>query len=167
MLPIQPHKGIEMKRIFLTLIVLVSLAGASRLSDLMAQYKRAPERQRFRIMNQIKLEIARLNKSRQHAAIRQLRRVNNSIQRRTDRIRKNHRIQRHRTQRHHAPTRHRPSPQEILDGRTKQTSRSTDSNAMHATHGGDSEHGGGSTPGGGSDHGGDSHHGGGSMRGGF
>jgi len=78
-----------MRRIIAVMVLAVVMLDASRLSDLMARYKRAPESQRYRIMNQIKQEIARLNRKRQHAAIRQLRAVNNSIQsRKKDRHRR-------------------------------------------------------------------------------
>jgi len=69
-----------MRKITIMLVLAVMMADASRLSDLMARYKRAPESQRYKIMNQIKREIARLNKSRQNAAIRALRAVNDSTQ---------------------------------------------------------------------------------------
>ena len=83
-----------MRRIIAVMVLAVVMLDASRLSDLMARYKRAPESQRYKIMNQIKREIARLNRKRQHAAIRQLRAVNHSVQtRRKDR----HRRKRHRS----------------------------------------------------------------------
>lgn len=64
-----------MKRILLVLMALSVAVFASELSNLMARYKQAPESQKYKIMNQIKLEIAKLNKSRQRAAIFKLHHV--------------------------------------------------------------------------------------------
>ena len=96
-----------MKRIVLLAVMLTTLASASHLSQLMQRYKHAPESQRYRIMNQIKLEIARLNKARQRTAIRHLRSLNTQVQKRTKhrkKLRYHHR---------HTP---RPSAQDILNG---------------------------------------------------
>jgi len=96
-----------MRKIIIMLVLAVVMADASRLSDLMARYKRAPESQRYKIMNQIKREIARLNKSRQNAAIRALRSVSNSSHARKS---TRHRAKNTRSS-HHA------GPMNILDGR--------------------------------------------------
>lgn len=96
-----------MKRFVLLAVMLTTLASASHLSQLMQRYKHAPESQRYRIMNQIKLEIARLNKARQRAAIRHLRSLNVRVQKRT----------KHRKKlRYHHRTFHHPSAQDILNG---------------------------------------------------
>jgi DNA polymerase III gamma/tau subunit len=99
-----------MRKIVMVMVLAVMMLDASRLSDLMARYKRAPESQRYKIMNQIKREIARLNRKRQHAAIRKLRALNQSTQKRTNRKKQ----PRHRTRTAHG-SRH-PSPMDILQG---------------------------------------------------
>jgi len=142
-----------MKRLFVTLLLLVSLASASRLTTLLARYKRAPESQRYRIMNQIKLEIARLNRSRQAEAIQQLRAVSRSIDNR----------RKHATKARKYHHRKHLSPDAILNGDTE--------NSMEGSHhgNGNGDHNGGSHGGdghSGGDHGGGSHGGGGHNGGG-
>lgn len=100
-----------MRKIVMVMVLAVMMLDASRLSDLMARYKRAPESQRYKIMNQIKREIARLNRKRQHAAIRQLRALNQRTQKRTNRKKQ----PRHRTRT--ARGSHHSSPMDILQGR--------------------------------------------------
>ncbi len=96
-----------MRKIIVIMVLAVVLANASHLSDLMARYKRAPESQRYKIMNQIKREIARLNKKRQNAAIRELRAVNNAVQSKKSKRRHT------RTKRTHR----RSKPMTVLEGR--------------------------------------------------
>lgn len=118
-----------MKRIFLLVVMLGALASASHLSQLMQRYKHAAESQRYRIMNQIKLEIARLNKRHQRSAIRALR----SISRGSSHTRRHpskhsssrthdHAHQAHTTVRQgvnhisHTVRSHHPSAQDMLNG---------------------------------------------------
>ena len=93
-----------MKKTVLLWVTIFSLMSASTLSQLMARYKRAPESQRYKIMNQIKREIARLNRARQHKAIRQLRLLTQSGTPTTSR----------RSKRRPAARSH-PSPMDILN----------------------------------------------------
>jgi len=94
-----------MRTIVLMLVWSVMVLDASRLSDLMERYRQAPERQRYRIMNQIKLEIARLNRKRQAEAIRSLRALTRETDARTKRLR-------HRRLEHHNAT------MSVLEGRS-------------------------------------------------
>lgn len=163
-----------MKRIVWVLVLAGALLHASHLNNLMSRYKHAPKSQRYRIMNQIKLEIARLNKSRQRSAIQQLRSVSSSVARKdAKRTRKNtRRTRRHTDKRHKKPTRsrRRPSPMDVITGGgssgTITRSPSVAVPGGHPSPGGGSTSGGGSTPGGGSMPGGGMMPGGGSMPGG-
>ncbi len=108
-----------MKRILLAMVLTGALLQASHLSTLMARYKRAPENQRYRIMNQIKLEIARLNKKRQRSAIRQLRSVTDSVERKKTRQRSSntHHTRKSNTSHQVAPSRTRDhSPMDVISG---------------------------------------------------
>jgi hypothetical protein len=108
-----------MKKILFLLLMVTLMADASRLSQLMARYKRAPESQRYKIMNQIKREIARLNRKRQNKAIRQLRAISTHSGRST-RTRTHTRTQ----------TQHHSSPMDVLNG-----GGSTSASTSHITSG--------------------------------
>ena len=117
-----------MKRWIALLLLVTTFASASHLSNLMHRYKRAPESQKYRIMNQIKLEIARLNKKRQHKAIRALRSISGSNSRPTRKHAKRHTTQSHtrgstknhtHSSAHHTASHtspHHPSPIEVMNG---------------------------------------------------
>jgi hypothetical protein len=105
------------RRIFLVLVVSGSLGWAISLDALMAQYKRAPESQRYAIMNRIKMKIAQMNQKRQRAAIRRLRTVTARVARKDARrktVRKHHkrRPSTRRNKRRTLPNR--PSPLDVL-----------------------------------------------------
>jgi len=79
-----------MRRIIIALGVTSIMVLASNLDNLLKEYKNAPESQRYKVMNEIKLEIASMHKVKQKAAIDKLRSNHKTLERNHKRTPKTH-----------------------------------------------------------------------------